>query len=142
MALRKFEDVAEGQELPERVVPLTRSDLVQYAGVAGDPNPIHWDDEVARSVGLPTAVAHGMLTMGVGAGYITSWLGDPGAVLEYNVRFTSPVYVPNNGAGTEIELSGKVRSIDDAARTAVIAIVAKVDGKKIFGRATATVRLG
>ncbi|MFF0815809.1 (3R)-hydroxyacyl-ACP dehydratase subunit HadB [Rhodococcus sp. NPDC003318] len=142
MALRKFEDVVVGEELPERVVPLTRSDLVQYAGVAGDPNPIHWDDEVARSVGLPMAVAHGMLTMGVGAGYITSWLGDPGAVLEYNVRFTSPVYVPNNGTGTEIELTGKVRSVDDAARSAVIAIVAKVDGKKIFGRATATVRLG
>ncbi|GAA4486378.1 (3R)-hydroxyacyl-ACP dehydratase subunit HadB [Rhodococcus olei] len=142
MALRKFEDVVAGQELPLKVVPLTRSDLVQYAGVAGDPNPIHWDDAVARSVGLPTAVAHGMLTMGVGAGYITSWLGDPGAVLEYNVRFTSPVYVPNDDKGVEIELTGKVRSVDDEARAAVIAIVAKVDGKKIFGRATATVRLG
>jgi acyl dehydratase len=142
MTLRRFEDVTEGQELPAAVVPLTRSDLVQYAGVAGDPNPIHWDDEVARSVGLPMAVAHGMLTMGVGAGYITTWLGDPGAVLEYNVRFTSPVYVPNNGAGVEVELTGKVRSVDGDARTAVIAIVAKVDGKKIFGRAAATVRLG
>jgi acyl dehydratase len=142
MALRRFEDVAAGQELPESVVALTRADLVQYAGVAGDPNPIHWDDTVARSVGLPMAVAHGMLTMGVGAGYITSWLGDPGAVLEYNVRFTSPVYVPNDGKGAEIELSGKVRSVDEADRTAVIAIVAKVDGKKIFGRAAATVRLG
>lgn len=142
MALRNFEDVTVGQELPEKAVPLTRSDLVQYAGVAGDPNPIHWDDAVARSVGLPMAVAHGMLTMGVGAGYITSWLGDPGAVLEYNVRFTSPVFVPNDGRGAEIELAGKVRSVDDETRTAVIAIVAKVDGKKIFGRATATVRLG
>lgn len=142
MAPRRFEDVAAGEELPPRSVPLTRSDLVQYAGVAGDPNPIHWDDEVARSVGLPMAVAHGMLTMGVGAGYVTSWLGDPGAVLEYNVRFTSPVFVPGDGTGVEIELTGKVRSVDDEARTAVIAIVAKVDGKKIFGRATATVRLG
>ena len=141
MALKRFEDVVAGQELPESVVTLTRADLVQYAGVAGDPNPIHWDDTVARSVGLPMAVAHGMLTMGVGAGYITSWLGDPGAVLEYNVRFTSPVYVSNEGTGTEIELSGKVRSVDEADRTAVIAIVAKVDGKKIFGRAAATVRL-
>ncbi len=141
MALRRFDEITPGEELPRRCVPLTRSDLVQYAGVAGDPNPIHWDDEVARSVGLPMAVAHGMLTMGVGAGYVTSWLGDPGAVLEYNVRFTSPVFVPGNGTGVEIELTGKVRSTDDESRTAVIAIVAKVDGKKIFGRATATVRL-
>ncbi|MFC9787235.1 (3R)-hydroxyacyl-ACP dehydratase subunit HadB [Rhodococcus sp. NPDC127528] len=142
MALRAFGEIAEGQELPEKTVRLTRSDLVQYAGVAGDPNPIHWDDAVAQGVGLPTAVAHGMLTMGIGAGYITGWVGDPGAVLEYNVRFTSPVAVPNDTKGTAIVLTGKVRSVDSENRTAVIAIVAKVDEKKIFGRATATVRFG
>ncbi|MFC4605068.1 (3R)-hydroxyacyl-ACP dehydratase subunit HadB [Rhodococcus kronopolitis] len=140
MAARTFDEIEAGQEMPEKSVKLTRSDLVQYAGVSGDPNPIHWDDAVAQAIGLPTAVAHGMLTMGIGAGYVTEWVGDPGAVIEYNVRFTSPVFVPNDGAGTEIVLTGKVRSVDDEARTAVIAIVAKVDEKKIFGRATAIAR--
>ncbi|MEV8236856.1 MULTISPECIES: (3R)-hydroxyacyl-ACP dehydratase subunit HadB [Nocardiaceae] len=140
MALRSFDDVSVGYELPERVVMLTRGDLVNYAGVSGDPNPIHWSDEVVRLAGLDNVIAHGMLTMGLGAGFVTSWLGDPGAVTEYNVRFTSSVYVSEDSAAA-VEFSGKIKSVDADERTAVIAIVAKFEGKKFFGRATATVRL-
>ena len=140
MALRSFDDVSVGYELPERIVMLTRGDLVNYAGVSGDPNPIHWSDEVVRLAGLDNVLAHGMLTMGLGAGFVTSWLGDPGAVTEYNVRFTSSVYVSEDSAAA-VEFSGKIKSVDADERTAVIAIVAKFEGKKIFGRATATVRL-
>ncbi len=136
----RFEDVAVGDELPTRVVKLTRGDLVNYAGVSGDANPIHWSDEVVKLVGLENVVAHGMLTMGLGGGFVTSWLGDPGAVKEYNVRFTSPVYVPIDSPA-EIEYTGKVKSVDPENRTAVVAIVAKSEGRKIFGRATATVQL-
>ena len=93
MSLRKFSDVSVGDLLPEKAVTLTRGNLANYSGVAGDPNPIHFSDEVARLAGLPDVVAHGMLSMGMGAGYVTEWLGDPGAVTEYNVRFTSPVIV-------------------------------------------------
>ncbi|MFI5780404.1 fused (3R)-hydroxyacyl-ACP dehydratase subunits HadA/HadB [Nocardia sp. NPDC051570] len=136
----RFEDVAEGDELPPRIVKLTRGDLVNYAGVSGDPNPIHWSDEVVKRVGLDNVVAHGMLTMGLGGGFVTSWLGDPGAVKEYNVRFTSMVYVPAD-APAEIEYTGKVKSTDPETRTAVVAITAKSEGRRIFGRATATVQL-
>ncbi|MEU2036050.1 fused (3R)-hydroxyacyl-ACP dehydratase subunits HadA/HadB [Nocardia amamiensis] len=136
----RFEDVSVGDELPPRTVRLTRGDLVNYAGVSGDANPIHWSDEVVKLVGLDDVVAHGMLTMGLGGGFVTSWLGDPGAVKEYNVRFTSPVYVGTDEAA-EVEYTGKVKSVDPEARTAVVAIVAKSAGKKIFGRATATVQL-
>lgn len=136
----KFEDVTVGAELPPRIVRLTRGDLVNYAGVSGDANPIHWSDDVVRLVGLDGVVAHGMLTMGLGGGFITSWLRDPGAVKEYNVRFTSPVYVPADRPA-EIEYTGKVKSVDPETRTAVVAIVAKSEGRKIFGRATATVQL-
>jgi len=135
-----FGDVSVGDELPARLVRLTRGDLVNYAGVSGDANPIHWSDEVVKLVGLDDVVGHGMLTMGLGGGFISSWLGDPGAVKEYNVRFTSPVFVPADSAA-EIEYTGKVKSLDAETRTAVIAIVAKSAGKKIFGRATATVQL-
>lgn len=136
----RFEDIAVGDILPERIVRLTRGDLVNYAGVSGDANPIHWSDDVCKLVGLENVVAHGMLTMGLGGGFVTSWLGDPGAVKEYNVRFTSPVYVPADRAA-EIEYTGKVKSVDPETRTAVVAIVAKSEGRKIFGRATATVQL-
>jgi acyl dehydratase len=140
MALRKFEDVSVGEELPERIVKLTRGDLVNYAGVSGDPNPIHWSDEVVKLAGLDNVIAHGMLTMGLGGGFVTSWLGDPGAVKEYNVRFTSSVYVREDEAA-QVEYTGKVKSLDEESKTAVVAIVARSEGKKIFGRATATVHL-
>ena len=112
MALREFDSVKVGDQLPEKVIPLTRQDLVNYAGVSGDLNPIHWDDEIAKQVGLDTAIAHGMLTMGLGGGYVTSWVGDPAAVTEYNVRFTAVVPVPNDGVGAEIVFNGRVKSVD------------------------------
>ena len=95
MALREFSSVKVGDELPERVIPLTRGDLVNYAGVSGDLNPIHWDDEIAKQVGLDTAIAHGMLTMGLGGGYVTSWVGDPAR----GHRVQRPVH--RRGAGSQ-----------------------------------------
>src|SRR3984893_8057533 len=141
MPLREFSSVKVGDQLPEKVYPLTRQDLVNYAGVSGDLNPIHWDDETAKIVGLDTAIAHGMLTMGLGGGYVTSWIGDPGAVTEYNVRFTAVVPVPNDGKGAEIVFTGRVKSIDEDNKSVTIAITATADGKKIFGRAIATAKL-
>ncbi|MCW4352847.1 (3R)-hydroxyacyl-ACP dehydratase subunit HadB [Hoyosella sp. YIM 151337] len=141
MTARAFESVHEGLELPPAEYTLTRGDLVQYAGVSGDLNPIHWSDAVVRAVGLKDVVAHGMLSMGLGATYVTSWLGDPSAVREYSVRFTSPVYVPDDGVGGRVEFTGRIKSVNSDERTAVIALVAKSEGKKIFGRALATVQL-
>ena len=141
MALREFSSVKVGDELPAKVIKLTRGDLVNYAGVSGDLNPIHWDDEIAKQVGLDTAIAHGMLTMGLGGGFITSWVGDPGAVTEYNVRFTAIVPVPNDGIGAEIEFSGRVKSTDPETKSVTLALTATTGGKKIFGRAVATAKL-
>ncbi len=141
MALREFSSVQVGDALPEKTIPLTRQDLVNYAGVSGDLNPIHWDDETAKLVGLDTAIAHGMLTMGLGGGYVTSWVGDPGAVTEYNVRFTAMVPVPNDAKGAEIVFSGRVKSTDPETNSVTIAISATTGGKKIFGRAIASAKL-
>ena len=141
VALREFGSVKVGDTLPERVITLTRADLVNYAGVSGDLNPIHWDDEIAKQVGLDCAIAHGMLTMGLGGGYITAWVGDPGAVTEYNVRFTAVVPVPNDGKGAEVVFNGRVKSADPETKTVTIALTATTDGKKIFGRAVASAKL-
>ena len=141
MALREFSSVKVGDRLPEKTYPLTRQDLVNYAGVSGDLNPIHWDDETAKLVGLDTAIAHGMLTRGLGGGYVTSWVGDPGAVTEYNVRFTAVVPVPNDGKGAELVFTGRVKSVDQESKTVMIAISATTGGKKIFGRAIASAKL-
>jgi len=118
---------------------LSRGDLVNYAGVAGDANPIHWDEGIAKLAGLPDVIAHGMLTMGLGAGYHSSWSGDPGAVTRYTVRLSAPAIVSATG-GTDIEFSGRVKSLDPETRTGVVIVAAKSDGKKIFGMATMDVR--
>ncbi len=141
MALREFGSVKAGDQLPEKVIALTRQDLVNYAGVSGDLNPIHWDDDIAKEVGLDTAIAHGMLTMGLGGSYVTGWIGDHGAVTEYNVRFTAVVPVPNDGKGAEIVFNGRIKSVDPETKSVTIAITATTGGKKIFGRAIALAKL-
>ncbi|WP_066165481.1 fused (3R)-hydroxyacyl-ACP dehydratase subunits HadA/HadB [Gordonia hydrophobica] len=134
-----FDTLAVGQELPAVTKSLTLGNLVNYAGVAADPNPIHFSPEVADAVGLDSVVAHGMQTMGLGATVIGDFVGDPAAIYEYNVRFTSPVYVPAVGAA-HIDFSGKIKSLDPETRRGVIALVAKQGDRKIFGRAQAMVQ--
>ncbi|MFI1916712.1 fused (3R)-hydroxyacyl-ACP dehydratase subunits HadA/HadB [Nocardia sp. NPDC020380] len=136
----RFEDLAVGFELPAREARLTRGDLVNYAGVSGDPNPIHWHDGIAVLSGLPDVIAHGMLTMGLGAGFITDWLGDPGALTRYSVRLSNYAIVEAKSAGN-LEFSGRIKSLDPETRTAVLVITAKSAGRKIFGLATADIRL-
>ncbi|MCH5645667.1 MULTISPECIES: fused (3R)-hydroxyacyl-ACP dehydratase subunits HadA/HadB [unclassified Gordonia (in: high G+C Gram-positive bacteria)] len=134
-----FDDLSVGDQLPVHHTGLTRGDLVNYAGVAGDANPIHWDEKIANLAGLPDVIAHGMLTMGIGAGFVSAWSGDPGAVTRYAVRLSAPAIVPANGRG-DIEYSGRIKSLDPETRSGVVILVAKCAGKKIFGMATLDVR--
>ena len=79
-----------------------------YAGASGDFNPIHWNERFAKAVGLPDVIAHGMLTMASAGRIVTDWVGDPGAVIEYGVRFTRPVVVPDDDRGAAVEITGVV----------------------------------
>ncbi|WP_433556893.1 MaoC/PaaZ C-terminal domain-containing protein [Pseudonocardia xinjiangensis] len=136
--------VAVGDELPPVSVQVTRADLVRYAGASGDFNPIHWSDRVATGVGLPGVIAHGMLTMALAGRVVTEWVGDPGAVRSYGVRFTRPVVVPDDDEGALVEFSGKVSELteaDDGSRVARITVTARFDGKTVLSRAVAEVRL-
>jgi hypothetical protein len=130
--------VEVGDELPVRHARLSRGDLVNYSGVAGDANPIHWDEDIAKLAGLPDVIAHGMLTMGLGAGFASAWSGDPGAVTRYAVRLSQPAIVSADSA--DIEYSGRIKSLDPATRTGVVIVAAKSGGRKIFGLATLNIR--
>nr|WP_212763454.1 fused (3R)-hydroxyacyl-ACP dehydratase subunits HadA/HadB [Gordonia araii] len=134
-----FDSLSVGQELEPKTFLLTRGNLVNYAGVVGDPNPIHFSDEVVKAAGLDGVVAHGMQTMGLGATYVSEFIGDPAAFCEYNVRFTAPVYVPADGSA-EVDFTAKIKSLDPETRKGTIALVAKQGEKKIFGRATVVVQ--
>ena len=135
---------AVGDELPPLSVRVTRADLVRYAGASGDFNPIHWSDRTASAVGLPGVIAHGMLTMALAGRLVSGWVGDPGAIRTYGVRFTRPVVVPDDDDGALVEISGKVSAIADTdagERSAKITITAAFDGKSVLGRAVAEVAL-
>ena len=132
--------VEVGTVLPARSVRLTRADLVRYAGASTDFNPIHYSDRAAGRVGLPGVVAHGMLTMGIALGVVTDWVGDPTRLLSYSARFTKPVLVPDDDAGTELTVTASVAAIEKGVAT--IAIEALCEGQKVLGAARAEVALG
>jgi len=141
-----YADVEPGAELPARSYRVTRLDLVKYAGASGDFNPIHWNERVATSVGLPDVIAHGMYTMAQAGKFVSEWAGDPGAVTGFGVRFSAMVPVPNdallsgNTGATTIEFTGKV--LEKLADNKVtVDIVAKAAGAKVLTRARAIVRL-
>jgi acyl dehydratase len=133
-------DATVGTELPEQVFRVTRADLVRYAGASGDFNPIHWNERVATEVGLPGVIAHGMFTMALAGRAVTAWTGDPGALVEYNVRFGRPVVVPDDDAGAEVTVRGKVGAVLDDGRVRVDLTVTS-DGEKVLSLARAIVAL-
>jgi acyl dehydratase len=132
--------VAVGTKLPTQTFRVSRFDLVRYAGASGDFNLIHWNERFAKSVGLPDVIAHGMFTMAEAARVVTDWLGDPGRLEEYSVRFTRPVPVADDDAGSVIEVSGEVTELLDGGR-AKIMLTATHEGQKVLGNAWAIVRL-
>jgi acyl dehydratase len=82
-----------GDTHKERVVEnLSRTQIVQYAGVSGDYNPLHTDEIYTTKVaGYPTVFAHGMLTMGLTGKMLTNYVGD-GRLTKFGVRFTNQVW--------------------------------------------------
>lgn len=136
----QYDEVEVGTELPAASFPVTRATLVRYAGASGDFNPIHWNEKFATEVGLPDVIAHGMFTMAEAIRVVTDWVGDPGAVVEYGVRFTKPVVVPNDGQGALIEVTAKVAAKLDGNRVRVD-LTATSAGQKVLGMSRAVVAL-
>jgi acyl dehydratase len=123
--------------LETKVFTVTRADLVRYAAASGDHNPIHQDDDVARSVGLPGVIAHGMYTMALAARAVGEWF--PGAeVVSLGCKFTNPVVVPAEG-GVDVEVAGEAKETDQDGLTTVVLTVT-CDGQKVLGMPKAVIR--
>jgi acyl dehydratase len=103
---------------PFEVGPITRTDLVRYAGAAGDFNPLHHDDDYARSLGNPSVFAHGMFSGGLLASFVVRWFG-PRSVRRIAIRFREPVW-----PGDVLKASGEVIGVagEGAARHAKLEI--------------------
>jgi len=136
----KYADVEAGEELTPRTYQVQRVDLIKYAGASGDFNVIYWNERIAKSVGLPNVIAHGMFTMAQAGRYVTDWVGDPGAVLDFGVRFSALVVVPDDDNGALIELSGKIEEKLEGNRVA-LALTAKSGDAKVLRRARVIVQL-
>lgn len=132
------DDIQVGYQLPELDLPITRTAVVRYAGASTDFNPIHHSDHAARALGLEQVVAHGMLTMAMALQIVTKWTGDPAGVQEYFVRFTKPVFVPDDGIGALLKVRGTVSAVDEESIT--VAIEATCNDEKVLGAAKARVR--
>jgi acyl dehydratase len=91
--VKKFIDLQVGESLEEvQLHPVTRLDLIKYAGASGDYNPIHTIDEEAEKAGLPGIIAHGMWTMGNLAKLFTPYY-EEGFIQDYTVRFKRMVFL-------------------------------------------------
>ncbi|MEZ0116245.1 MaoC/PaaZ C-terminal domain-containing protein [Heyndrickxia faecalis] len=123
MSLRakKPGDSLESMELP----PVSRLDLIKYAGASGDFNPIHTIDEAAEKAGLPGIIAHGMWTMGNLGKLFTPYVGE-GFIEKFSVRFAGMVFL-----GDRLTLSATLKEVQGARQTYEV-LVANQDGGKVI----------
>lgn len=124
-------------ELEPRTYQVTRADLVAYAAASGDQNPIHSDEAVARAVGLPGVIAHGMYTLALAARYVDEYVGEPGRIAELAAKFTRPVVVPAGDEGTTVTVAG-VLTEQDGVRT--VALTVTCAEEKVLGNPRAVLR--
>jgi len=135
-----YDSVEAGSQIDVVSYPVTRLSLVQYCGASGDFNVIHWNERIAKSVGLPDVIAHGMFTMAQAGRFVTDWAGPRAVVTEFGVRFSSMVVVPDDDAGASIQISGQIEEKLDGNKVA-IALTARAADTKVLTRARAIVRL-
>lgn len=133
-------ELAIGQRVAEQSFHITRDSLVRYAGASGDFNPIHYRDDVAKSVGLPGVLAHGMLTMGISISPVIRWAGGASAIVDYSVRFTKPVVVPADTAA-EVKVLATIGAIDPEKGQVRVDLTTSFEGNNVLGKAQAWVQL-
>ena len=125
----------------ERVLTadLTRTQIVQYAGVSGDYNPVHTDEVFAVHAGFPSVFAHGMLTMAMTAQALTDWLGGD-HLTRYGVRFKKQVW-PGDRLSVTAEVED-VRTDDSGQRLAEVTVTTRNGAGEEVLAGYVTARLG
>ena len=127
--------LAVGDQVIDLEVTHTREQISAYADASGDHNPIHQDDEVARAVGLPGVIAHGMLNYGLLSRALTDWLDDPGRLRRLTVRFSNIVQ-----PGDTVRCRGRVKHVDAQAGRATVEVwMENQRGEKVLGHAEAEI---
>ncbi|MDP9343529.1 MAG: MaoC family dehydratase N-terminal domain-containing protein [Actinomycetota bacterium] len=118
----RFDDVKVGDEIPVHAKVVKREDVKAYADASGDQNPLHQDDNFARSVGFPGIIAHGMFTMAHLTTGLTRWLGDPAALKAIGVQFRAVVFMDET-----IEAGGTIAELDPGTKRAKLDVWVRVE---------------
>jgi acyl dehydratase len=141
MAARvSFDSVEIGQEVFSVPKVVKREDVKAYADASGDQNPLHQDDDFARSVGFPGIIGHGMFSMAHLVTALRDWVGDPAALRSIKVQFRAVVYMDET-----LVAKGRVASRDEAGRSVTLDVWAELerDGRTVqaIKNSTAVVQL-
>jgi len=152
-----IEQLTKGDVVATRTIDITRADLIRYAGVSGDYNPIHWSETTAQEAELPGVIAHGMLTMGLVVDLVSEWTNDPSAIIDYQTRFSSMVPVKetthtanparpfdNPNPGAQLDVIAKIGAIDEETKVVRVDLTVtnpNDDNARVLTRARAHVQL-
>lgn len=152
-----IENLTKGDVIATRTIDINRADLIRYAGVSGDYNPIHWSEATATGAELPGVIAHGMLSMGLAVDVVSEWTDNPGAIIDYQTRFSAMVPVEetthtanparpfeNPNAGAQLDVTAKIGAINE--ETNVVRVDLAVtnpndDNARVLTRAQVQVQL-
>jgi len=131
-------ELQQGARGPAATIgPISRTDIVRYAGAGGDFNPIHHDEEFARAAGMPTVFSIGMHSAGVLGQYVARWVGLTN-VRRFRVRFTGQVW-----PGDTLTLEGEVERVEGTGdeRVAELRLTVTRQTGDVVVKGTATVRV-
>jgi acyl dehydratase len=133
--MSELRDLKQGDELPEHRVTPDSGLTKRYADASGDPNPIHFDEDFAKSAGLPGCILHGLWSMAqVAKAHTDAAGGDPRALKRLEVQFRG-MGMPEQ----EIVVTSTVTEADGS--TVVTDTVAEQSGNQIIRNASATLEL-
>jgi acyl dehydratase len=118
----EFEALEVGQEVFESSKVVRREDVKAYADASGDQNPLHQDDDFARSVGFPGIIAHGMFSMAHLVKAIKDWAVNPASLRSISVQFRAVVYMDET-----LVARGRVASVDPETKEVTLDVWAEVD---------------
>ncbi|HWL86823.1 MAG TPA: MaoC/PaaZ C-terminal domain-containing protein [Polyangiaceae bacterium] len=129
-----------GTPVPPCEFNVLRVQLLRFCGACSDYTGTHWNERIAKSVGLPDVIAHGTFTIAEAVRMVSDWIGDPGAVLGYEATFCNPVVVPDDDRGAMLHVMGVVEEKLDAKRV-VLRLTVKSRDIKVVSGARVTARL-
>jgi acyl dehydratase len=124
----EFDALEVGQDAFESSKVIRREDVKAYADASGDQNPLHQDDEFARSVGFPGIIAHGMFSLAHLTKAVKDWAVNPAALRSLKVQFRSVVYMNET-----LVAKGRVAAKDPSTGDVTLDVWAEIerDGKVV-----------